>query len=161
MIRPSRTITAVANAAAPAPAAAAAAANPTRTNILLARGVALAVAAALLASALFAVGCKNAGSSSGGSAGGVAGARGDSTNMGTLVKSGGAPMNFRLGSAGTLRVIDTTANDTVVVTAPVPAGANVNINDAKGVTINGTIVKPGPLPARHRYALWLDTRRQQ
>jgi hypothetical protein len=118
--------TAVAVAANPAP----------RTNILLARAVALAVAAALLATAMFAAGCKNGGASGAGSAGGVGAARGSSESpagYGTLVKSGPSPLNYRLGPAGTLRVVDTSADNAVVATAAVPASTTVNVDDVKGI----------------------------
>jgi hypothetical protein len=135
---------------------------PPQTNILLARLAAAAVAAALLATAIFATGCK--GNGGGASAGGVAAAQGssaDPTAFGKLIKSGPAPLNYRIGSAGTLRILDTTDNNALVVSTPVPAAAGVNINDAKGVTVNGTVVKAGPLAPHHRYALWLDPNPKQ
>ena len=133
-----------------------------RTNILLARLMAAAVAAALLATAIFATGCKSSGGGSGG--GGVAAAQGSSTDpatLGTLVKSGGAPLNFRISSAGTLRILDTTDNNTLVVSTAIPSASNVNIDSTKGVTVNGTVVKAGPLPAQHRYALYVNSSPQQ
>ena len=132
-----------------------------RTNILLARLMAAAVAAALLATAIFATGCRSGGGSG---AGGVAAAQGSSTDpatLGTLVKSGGAPLNFRISSAGTLRILDTTDNNALVVSTAIPSASNVNIDPAKGVTVNGNVVKAGPLPAQHRYALYVNSNPQQ
>ena len=130
-----------------------------RTNILLARVLAAAIAAALLATAIFATGCKS-GSGGGSGAGGVAAAQGSSTDpatLGTLVKSGAAPLNFRISSAGVLRILDTTDNaNSLVVSTAIPASSNVNIDQLKGVSVNGTVVKAGPLPAQHRYALYLN-----
>jgi len=134
-----------------------------RTNILLARLAAAAVAAALLATAIFATGCKSGGGGSG-AGGGVAAAQGSSTDpatLGTLVKSGGAPLNFRISSAGTLRILDTTDNNALVVSTAIPSASNVNIDPAKGVTVNGNVVKAGPLPAQHRYALYVNSNPQQ
>lgn len=134
-----------------------------RTNILLARLMAAAVAAALLATAIFATGCKSGGGSGAGG-GGVAAAQGSSTDpatLGTLVKSGGAPLNFRISSAGVLRILDTTDNNALVVSTAIPSASNVNIDSAKGVTVNGNVVKAGPLPAQHRYALYLNSNPQQ
>ena len=132
-----------------------------RTNILLARLMAAAVAAALLATAIFATGCRSGGGSG---AGGVAAAQGSSTDpatLGTLVKSGGAPLNFRISSAGILRILDTTDNNALVVSTAIPSASNVNIDPAKGVTVNGNVVKAGPLPAQHRYALYVNSNPQQ
>jgi hypothetical protein len=133
-----------------------------RTNILLARLMAAAIAAALLATAIFATGCKTGGGS--GAGGGVAAAQGSSTDpatLGTLVKSGGAPLNFRISSAGTLRILDTTDNNALVVSTAIPSASNVNIDSARGVTVNGNVVKAGPLPAQHRYALYVNSNPQQ
>ena len=142
--------------------AAALTAHPSRRQILLARAVACGVAAAIVATAIFAAGCK--GGSSGGSAssdraGGIAAARGTS-DLGLLVKTSPAPLNYRLGPAGTVTVVDATAARTTVYTGPVTAGALLNIDTTKGVSVNNTPVKPGPLPAHHRYEVWLDSGKQ-
>lgn len=129
-----------------------------RTNILLARLTAAAIAAALLASAIFATGCKGNGGA-GGSAGGVAAAVGSSADpatLGKLIKSGGAPLNYRISPAGTLRVIDTTDNNTLLVSTAVPASTIVNIDRTKGISVNDQVAKAGPLAAQHRYALYLQ-----
>jgi hypothetical protein len=152
--------------AMPAASAIALAAPLPRTNILLARLTAAtrlsapksAIAAALLATAIFATGCKGTGGA-GGSAGGVAAAVGSSADpatLGKLIKSGGAPLNYRISPAGTLRVLDTTDNNTLLVSTAVPASTIVNIDQTRGISFNGQVVKAGPLAPQHRYAIYLQ-----
>jgi hypothetical protein len=151
--------------AMPAASAIALAAPLPRTNILLARLTAAtrlsapksAIAAALLATAIFATGCKGNGGA--GAAGGVAAAVGSSADpatLGKLIKSGGAPLNYRISPAGTLRVLDTTDNNTLLVSTAVPASTIVNIDQTRGISFNGQVVKAGPLAPQHRYAIYLQ-----
>jgi hypothetical protein len=151
--------------AMPAASAIALAAPLPRTNILHARLTAAtrlsspksAIAAALLATAIFATGCKGNGGA--GAAGGVAAAVGSSADpatLGKLIKSGGAPLNYRISPAGTLRVLDTTDNNTLLVSTAVPASTIVNIDQTRGISFNGQVVKAGPLAPQHRYAIYLQ-----
>ncbi|HEY7117689.1 MAG TPA: hypothetical protein VH475_13955 [Tepidisphaeraceae bacterium] len=116
-----------------------------------------------LAAGMFAVGCKG-GSSDGGTGGsGVGAAAGSSTRPttadATRLKSGPAPLNYMVGPGGNLRVVDATTGKTILTTTANPQSA-ISIDQAKGISINGTVVMHGPLPAGHQYELWLDKPKQ-
>jgi len=73
----------------------------------------------------------------------------------TKLTSGPAPLNYFLGPGGPVRVVDLTTGKTIA-SATAPLQAVITIDQAKGVMVNTTVVKAGPLPAGHRYELWLD-----
>ena len=73
----------------------------------------------------------------------------------TKLTSGLAPLNYFLGPGGQVRVVDLTTGKTIA-SATAPLQAVITIDQAKGITVNTTVVKAGPLPAGHRYELWLD-----
>jgi hypothetical protein len=76
----------------------------------------------------------------------------------TRLKSGPAPFTYLVGGGGNVRVVDATAGKTLVTATAAP-NAIVSVDDAKGVSVANKVVKPGPLPAGHKYELWLDTKK--
>jgi hypothetical protein len=72
----------------------------------------------------------------------------------TKLKSGAAPLSYLVGPGGPIRIVDTTANKTTKVTAA--PNAIVTIDEAKGISVSNTVVKPGPLKPGHQYEIWLD-----
>jgi len=75
----------------------------------------------------------------------------------TRLTSGPAPLSFILGPGGPVRIVDTTTGQTVVTTTA-PVQATITIDAAHGISIANQTVTPGPLPAGHRYDVWLDRR---
>jgi len=73
----------------------------------------------------------------------------------TRLTSGPAPLNYFLGPGGAVRVVDLTTGKTTA-SATAPLQAVITIDQAKGFTVGNTVIKAGPLPAGHRYELWLD-----
>ncbi len=48
------------------------------------------------------------------------------------------------------------SGSTRLTSGPAPLQAVITIDQAKGFTVGNTVIKAGPLPAGHRYELWLD-----
>ena len=110
-------------------------------------------------------GCENGKSGSGGAApaGGVAAEPGSApsgkpTQFGTvrLIPAKTAPLTYMLGSGGEIRVVDADTQK-VIVTTTAPPQAVIVVDQAAGVSVANTVVKPGPLPAGHKFELWLNT----
>lgn len=120
---------------------------------------AVAVLAALVVGVI--VGCTNNDSGSGGAAPNAprpvtsapsgTPVRTDATRL----KEGPAPLTYMLGPGGSIRFVDTDTGKTVATTTA-PQQAIISIDEAKGISVANKIVKAGPLPAGHRYELWLD-----
>jgi hypothetical protein len=73
----------------------------------------------------------------------------------TRLKSDNAPFTYVVGPGGNIRLVDVNTNK-VILTTLAPPNAIVSVDDTKGVTVANTLVKQGPLPAGHKYELWLD-----
>jgi hypothetical protein len=119
-------------------------------------------ATAILAAALVAAaGCKNNGSSSNAPAGansptpvGAPAPNPVNPNAARL-RSGNAPINYLVGPGGKLRVVDaTTGKDIAKVLAP--PQSTLTVDPARGVLLGTTTLTKGPLPANHKYEIWLD-----
>ena len=121
------------------------------------QGKTTAIAALLLA--VTAGGCKNLSKSD--STGGVSRSTPDAPSAAPLptdatkLTSGPAPLSFILGPGGPVRIVDTTTGKTVA-TSTAPVQASISIDPTKGISIANQTVIPGPLPAGHRYEVWLD-----
>jgi hypothetical protein len=66
-------------------------------------------------------------------------------------------LSFILGPGGPVRIVDITTGQTVV-TATAPVQATIKVDAAQGISIANQTLTPGPLPAGHRYEVWLDRR---
>jgi thiamine biosynthesis lipoprotein ApbE len=73
----------------------------------------------------------------------------------TLVKSGEAPLAYRVESNVTIRITDMDAG-TTVATAAMKAGDFVAVTEDNGVVMGGERVVKGPLPEGHRYGIYVE-----
>jgi hypothetical protein len=72
------------------------------------------------------------------------------------VVQGAAPLVYLVESATIVRVVDTTANQDLL-RVPVTARTLIAVDANAGVRIGGATMKLGPLPAEHRYAIYLES----
>ncbi|MDB5322721.1 MAG: hypothetical protein JWN40_4352 [Phycisphaerales bacterium] len=73
----------------------------------------------------------------------------------TKLAAGPATLNYLVGPGGPIHVIDLTTGKTIA-TAVAPVQAVIVVDQTKGVIVANKVVKAGPLPAGHRYEIWLD-----
>jgi hypothetical protein len=116
------------------------------------------VATALLAWPLAVIGCQNSPSDSGGP-GAQASVQTKPTPVGsqntTKVTDGSAPLQFTFVAGGNVRVVDATTGKQVAKTRAAP-NTTIHVDAANGVFANDKRITLGPLPADHRYEIWMD-----
>ena len=73
------------------------------------------------------------------------------------VTEGPAPLVYLVEVAATVRVMDTTANQEFLK-INVPGRTLVAVHELAGIRIGGATIKMGPLPAGHRFAIFLESK---
>jgi len=73
------------------------------------------------------------------------------------VHEGVAPLVYLLPSAGSVRIVDKTADNRELVTASAKARAIIRIDTSSGISLGTQTLLPGPLPAGHEYSIYLST----
>lgn len=71
------------------------------------------------------------------------------------VKQGPAPLAYMVESAASIRIVDLETQETVATVA-VDEASPLVIDEKRGIRIGRNEILPGPLPAGHRYAIYLD-----
>ena len=71
------------------------------------------------------------------------------------VKEGSAPLFYLVESAATVRIVDMTSKRDLVV-APAGRRSLVSVDADAGIKVAGSTMRPGPLPADHRYGIFLE-----
>jgi hypothetical protein len=72
------------------------------------------------------------------------------------VKEGPSPLIYIVDTAAMVRIVDATTGEDMLK-VPVPAHTVVAVNAASGIQIGGATMKLGPLPADHRFAIYLES----
>lgn len=78
-------------------------------------------------------------------------------NAPTLLTEGAAPLYWSAAPGQNLRIVDLDTNE-IVLRMNMAENAIVAIDSKAGILVGGEKRVPGPLPAGHRYQIWLEPR---
>lgn len=72
------------------------------------------------------------------------------------VVEGPPPLIYLVASASTIRVVDLTSQQDLLV-VKVPAQTLICVSDRAGISVGGATLRMGPLPANHSYGIFFQT----